>query len=52
MRNARAVPGLIRPPLEERGISIEYAGLYRPGAPLPDVTRAAARDPLFARLAA
>lgn len=33
--------GLIRPPLEERGISIEYADLYRPGAPLPDVTRAA-----------
>jgi GMP synthase-like glutamine amidotransferase len=34
--------GLIRAPLEERGISIEYADLYRPGAPLPDVTQAAA----------
>jgi GMP synthase-like glutamine amidotransferase len=33
--------GLIRAPLEERGISIEYAGLYRPGAPLPDITQAA-----------
>src|ERR1039458_4954469 len=33
--------GLIRAPLEERGISIEYADLYRPGAPVPDVTRAA-----------
>jgi GMP synthase (glutamine-hydrolysing) len=33
--------GLIRAPLEERGISIEYADLYRPAAPLPDVTRAA-----------
>ena len=33
--------GLIRTPLEERGISIEFADLYRPGAPLPDLTRAA-----------
>jgi GMP synthase-like glutamine amidotransferase len=33
--------GLIRAPLEERGISIEFADLYRPGAPLPDVTQAA-----------
>jgi GMP synthase-like glutamine amidotransferase len=33
--------GLIRAPLEERGISIEYADLYRPGAPVPDVTQAA-----------
>jgi GMP synthase-like glutamine amidotransferase len=33
--------GLIRAPLEERGIGIEYADLYRPGAPLPDVTQAA-----------
>jgi GMP synthase (glutamine-hydrolysing) len=33
--------GLIRAPLEERGISIEYADLYRPGAPAPDVTQAA-----------
>ena len=33
--------GLIRAPLEERGISIEFADLYRPGAPLPDLTRAA-----------
>ena len=33
--------GLIRAPLEERGISIEYADLYRPGAPLPDITQAA-----------
>ena len=33
--------GLIRAPLQERGISIEYADLYRLGAPLPDVTRAA-----------
>ena len=33
--------GLIRASLEERGISIEYADLYRPGAPVPDVTRAA-----------
>jgi GMP synthase-like glutamine amidotransferase len=32
---------LIRAPLEERGISIEFADLYRPGAPLPDLTRAA-----------
>ena len=33
--------GLIRVPLEERGISIEYADLYRPGVPVPDVTQAA-----------
>lgn len=33
--------GLIRPALEERGVSIEYADLYRDGAQLPDVTRAA-----------
>ncbi len=33
--------GLIRAPLEARGISIEYADLYRPGAPVPDVTQAA-----------
>jgi len=33
--------GLIRAPLEERGISIEYADLYRPGAPVPDITQAA-----------
>jgi GMP synthase-like glutamine amidotransferase len=33
--------GMIRAALEERGISIEYADLYRPGAPVPDVTRAA-----------
>ncbi len=33
--------GLIRAPLEERGISIEYADLYRLGAPVPDVTQAA-----------
>ena len=32
--------GLIRAPLEERGISIEYPDLYRPGAPAPDVTHA------------
>jgi GMP synthase-like glutamine amidotransferase len=33
--------GLIRAPLEERGISIEYADLYRPGPPPPDITQAA-----------
>ena len=33
--------GLIRAPLEERGIGIEYPDLYRPGAPAPDVTQAA-----------
>jgi GMP synthase-like glutamine amidotransferase len=33
--------GLIRAPIEERGISIEYADLYRPGALVPDVTQAA-----------
>jgi len=33
--------GLIRAPLEERGISIEYADLYLSGAPFPDVTQAA-----------
>ena len=33
--------GLIRAPLEERAISIEYADLYLPAAPLPDVTQAA-----------
>jgi len=33
--------GLIRPPLEQRAISIEYTDLYLPGAPLPDVTQAA-----------
>jgi GMP synthase-like glutamine amidotransferase len=33
--------GLIRAPLEERDISIEYADLYRPGAPPPDITQAA-----------
>jgi GMP synthase-like glutamine amidotransferase len=32
--------GLIRAPLEERGISIEYADLYRKGAVVPDITRA------------
>jgi GMP synthase-like glutamine amidotransferase len=33
--------GLIRAPLEERGISLEYADLYRPGARPPDITQAA-----------
>ena len=33
--------GLIRASLEERGISIEYADLFRPGAPVPDTTQAA-----------
>src|ERR1039457_4006716 len=33
--------GLIRASLEERGISIEYADLYHPGAPVPDTTQAA-----------
>src|ERR1019366_5813807 len=33
--------GLIRASLEERGISIEYADLYRPGAPDPDIAQAA-----------
>jgi GMP synthase-like glutamine amidotransferase len=33
--------GLIRASLEERGISIEYADLFRPGAPVPDITQAA-----------
>ena len=33
--------GLIRAPLEERGIGIEYSDLYRPGAPVPDLAGAA-----------
>ena len=33
--------GLIRASLEERGISIEYADLFRPGATAPDITQAA-----------
>jgi GMP synthase-like glutamine amidotransferase len=33
--------GLIRAPLAERGISVEYADLYRLGAPVPDVAQAA-----------
>src|ERR1039457_2935720 len=33
--------GLIRASLEERGISIEYADLFRPGATVPDTTQAA-----------
>ena len=33
--------GLIRAPLEERGIAIECADLYGSGAPLPDTARAA-----------
>ena len=33
--------GLIRASLEERGISIEYADLYHPGAPVPDIAQAA-----------
>lgn len=32
--------GLIRGPLQGRGVSIEYADLYRQGAAVPDVTRA------------
>ncbi len=33
--------GLIEPCLQERGISIEFADLYRPEAPLPDASTAA-----------
>ena len=33
--------GLIGPALGERGITIEYADLYRDGASLPDISRAA-----------
>ena len=33
--------GLIRASLEERGISIEYADLFRPGATAPDITQVA-----------
>jgi GMP synthase-like glutamine amidotransferase len=33
--------GLIRAPLDERGISIEYADLYRQGAPVPGITQSA-----------
>lgn len=33
--------GLILPALEQRGIAVQYADLYRDGAPLPDTSRAA-----------
>jgi GMP synthase-like glutamine amidotransferase len=33
--------GLIYPPLEERGVSVEFADLYREASPLPDISSAA-----------